>query len=236
MSTAVPDIHEWIEQVTVDASVFELQPSYCAGLMVIAGLPSGPCDADSEAALIMAEQRMHEEGDTTGNDQVEAWREAFRSFGAKPNRTRPSVDALRRRAAKAGLPRINRVTDLYNAISVEHGVPIGVEDIDHYVGPLRLTRAAGGESFVTTDHGEPITEDVDAGEPIWRDDEGATCRRWNWRQTTRTALTETTQNAVFIVDVLGPDAEATALAVLEELRAAIAPNASAATRTITAAG
>ena len=72
---------------------------------------------------------------------------------------------------------MNYVTDHYNAVSVIHGVPIGVEDIDRYAGTLRLTRAAGTETFETTDHGEPITETVEAGEPIWCDDTGATCRR-----------------------------------------------------------
>lgn len=48
---------------------------------------------------------------------VAAWREAYKSFGAKPQRTRNSLESLLRRAA-SGLPRVNRLTDLYNAISV----------------------------------------------------------------------------------------------------------------------
>ena len=46
-----------------------------------------------------------------------AWREAYRAFGAKPQRTRNSLEALLRRAG-SGLPRVNRLTDLYNAVSV----------------------------------------------------------------------------------------------------------------------
>ena len=45
---------------------------------------------------------------------VAAWREAYRAFGAKPQRTRNNLEALPRRAA-SGLPRVNRLTDLYNA-------------------------------------------------------------------------------------------------------------------------
>ena len=48
-----------------------------------------------------------------------AWREAYRAFGAKPQRTRNSLEALLRRA-EGGLPRVNRLTDAYNAISVIH--------------------------------------------------------------------------------------------------------------------
>ena len=53
-----------------------------------------------------------------------AWREAYRSFGAKPQRTRNSVEALLRRA-ETGLPRVNRLTDIYNAVSVLHQIPVG---------------------------------------------------------------------------------------------------------------
>jgi DNA/RNA-binding domain of Phe-tRNA-synthetase-like protein len=39
---------------------------------------------------------------------------------------------------------------------------------------------------------------------IWRDDTGVTCRRWNWRQCTRTRITEDTKNALFILERLEP--------------------------------
>ena len=47
--------------------------------------------------------------------QVAQWREAFRAFGAKPQRTWPSVEALLCRLT--GVPRIDRITDVYNAVS-----------------------------------------------------------------------------------------------------------------------
>jgi DNA/RNA-binding domain of Phe-tRNA-synthetase-like protein len=33
---------------------------------------------------------------------------------------------------------------------------------------------------------------------------GVTCRRWNWRQCTRTHITERTKNALFILERLAP--------------------------------
>jgi hypothetical protein len=47
---------------------------------------------------------------------------------SKPQRTRNSLEALLRRTA-SGLPRVNRLTDLYNAVSVLHQVPLGGEDL-----------------------------------------------------------------------------------------------------------
>src|SRR6185295_5831565 len=86
---------------------------------------------------------------------VAAWREAYRAFGAKPQRTRNSVEALLRRA-EGGLPRINRLTDLYNAVSVLHQIPIGGEDLTRYAGAPRLKRADGDEPFDTTADGVAV--------------------------------------------------------------------------------
>jgi DNA/RNA-binding domain of Phe-tRNA-synthetase-like protein len=149
---------------------------------------------------------------------VAAWADAFRAFGAKPQRTRPSLAALLRRD---GLPRIDRLTDAYNAISVRHAVPLGGEDLDAYVGPLRLTRAAGDEPFETVGAGAPVVETPEPGEVVWRDDAGVTCRRWNWRQCTRTRLTTSTTRAVFVLDALGPMDDAALAAAGDALAEAL---------------
>ena len=134
-----------------------------------------------------------------------AWREAYRAFGAKPQRTRNSLEALLRRAA-SGLPRVNRLTDLYNAVSVLHQLPLGGEDLTRYVGAPRLIRATGTEPFDTAADGAAVIEHPDPGEVVWCDDAGVTCRRWNWRQARRTQLREDTTTALFI---LRPDGHPT---------------------------
>ena len=132
-----------------------------------------------------------------------SWREAYRAFGAKPQRTRNSLEALLRRA-ESGLPRVNRLTDIYNAISVSHQLPLGGEDLSRYAGPPRLVRATGVEPFDTTAEGAEVIEYPEPGEVVWCDDAGVTCRRWNWRQARRTQLHDGTTSALFIIDVLDP--------------------------------
>ncbi len=164
--------------------------------------------------------------------EIAAWREAFLSFGVKPRQARSSVEALLRRV-DAGLPRIDRLTDLYNAVSVEHLIPVGGENLDHYVGPPRLVRAVGDEPFDTMADGEPTTVTADVGEVVWRDDLGVTCRRWNWRQCVRTRLDESTTTILFILDALHPlDTERleTAGSALVDALAADTPDATFSTR------
>lgn len=136
-------------------------------------------------------------------DHLDAWRNAYRSFGVKPQKFRPSFDALIRRAS-GGLPEVNRVVDAYNAISVKYGLPIGGENIDAYEGPLRLIRALGVETFDTFSEGSPTIETVDAGEVVWCDDAGVTCRKWNWRQGIRTRVHHDTTRAFFLFECLEP--------------------------------
>jgi DNA/RNA-binding domain of Phe-tRNA-synthetase-like protein len=186
----------------VDAAVFERHPDYVAVILVAEGLTNGPTDAASEAALCDAEAHLRARGLARAADapQIAAWRAAFSAFGAKPSRYPCSAESLAARVLKGdGLPRVNRLVDHYNAVSVRHLVPVGGEDLDRIEGPLRLTAADGTERFDTAegiDHPE-------AGEIVWRDDIGVTCRRWNWRQGTRTRLTDASTRAFFVFDRLG---------------------------------
>lgn len=107
-------------------------------------------------------------------------------------------------AAEKGLPRVDALTDVYNAICVLHQIPFGGEDLEHYQGPARLFRASGTESFDTASGGENVIENPEAGEVVWGDDAGVTCRRWNWRQGRRAALSDRTRSALFILDGLEP--------------------------------
>jgi DNA/RNA-binding domain of Phe-tRNA-synthetase-like protein len=134
---------------------------------------------------------------------VAAWREAYRAFGAKPQRTRDSLEALLRRAA-SGLSRVNRLTDLSNAVSVLHQIPLGGEDLTRYSGAPRLVRAAGSEPFDTMAGGVMVIEHPEPGEVVWCDDADVTCRCWNWRQARRTQRSDDTTAALFIFDALDP--------------------------------
>jgi DNA/RNA-binding domain of Phe-tRNA-synthetase-like protein len=190
----------------IEPAVVALRPDYRALLIAVEGIPPGPSDAAGEALLARAEGLAAGLLADTPVEQlphVAAWRDAYRAFGAKPQRTRNSLEALTRRAA-AGLPRVNRLTDVYNAVSVLHQVPVGGEDLSRYAGSPRLVRATGAEPFDTVADGQPVVEQPEPGEVVWCDDLGVTCRRWNWRQGRRTQLTPETTSALFILDALGP--------------------------------
>ena len=91
----------------MDPAVRELRADYRTVLVVAAGLPGGPSDNESDAWLREAERAAVARlgvGPPEDRPQVAEWREAYRAFGAKPQRTRNSLEALLRRAAD-GLPK-----------------------------------------------------------------------------------------------------------------------------------
>ena len=198
------DAERWLDQAAIDGPVMELRPDYTALIIVAEDLRPGPSDQATDALLADAEAAARAElaGRAAGElEPVSAWRVAYQAFGAKPKRTRPSVEALLRRV-EGGLPRIDRLTDIYNAMSVKHLLPIGGEDLGEYRGPARLVRAVGDEPFDTIRDGQPVTDHPEPGEVVWRDNAGVTCRCWNWRQCVRTRITGATIRAVFILDGL----------------------------------
>jgi DNA/RNA-binding domain of Phe-tRNA-synthetase-like protein len=204
MSHGRGDARDWLDQALVDDAVRALRPDYTALLIVAEGLSPGLSDDATDNLLRDAEDgaRVVLAGREPAElPEVADWRASYQAFGAKPSRTRPSVEALLRRLG-AGLPRIDRITDVYNAISVRHLVPAGGEDLDRYEGPIRLVRATGDEPFDTVREGQPEIAHPAPGEVVWRDDAGVTCRCWNWRQCTRTRVSDATVRAVFVLDGL----------------------------------
>ncbi|MFF5775307.1 B3/4 domain-containing protein [Streptomyces californicus] len=194
--------------LTVSDEVRTIAPGFTHLAVEAHGLRNGPSDARSSALLDDAARRLADrlDGKSPHEDpHMAAWRAAYTAFGAKPSRTRNSAEALARRAlADGGLPRVNLLVDAYNAISVAHLVPVGGEDTDHIKGGMRLIRATGDEPFPTVAGGEETVEHPESGEVVWCDDEGVTCRRWNWRQGVRTRLTEESVSALFLLEGLAP--------------------------------
>ncbi len=194
--------------LTVSDEVRTLVPGFTALVVEAHGLVNGPSDEAGSALLDEAARRLAERLDGSTPDQdphIAAWRAAYTAFGAKPSRTRNSAEALARRAlADGGLPRINRLVDAYNAVSVAHLIPVGGEDLGRIRGGMRLVRATGEEPFVTMAGGAETVEHPEPGEIVWCDEEGVTCRRWNWRQGPRTRIDDDTVDAVFLLESLAP--------------------------------
>src|SRR6185295_19002212 len=66
-----------------------------------------------------------------------------------------------------------------------------------------LTIAAADEPPVLL-LGEAEPRPPKPGEVIYKDEAGAICRRWNWKEADRTKLSPATRNAVLVIEGLPP--------------------------------
>jgi len=217
----------------IDPAIWRLRPDFVALSLAVHNGRNRPSDTRSAAMLEVA---AAEGASAAGwaEAHLESWRAAYRGVGAKPQRTPCSAEALRRRIGS--LPTVNALVDIYNSLSLRYAVPIGGEDLA-YAGSPRLTVAQGGEPFATTRDGAPTVELVEAGEVVWRDDEGVTCRRWNWRQSPRTRLEPHSTAMWFVIERLEPMPLEAVAAVGDALAATVrelAPEARIAIRWLSA--
>ena len=131
---------------------------------------------------------------------IKKWRKIYSEFGSKPSDYKCSVEALIRSILKGrNLRYINKVVDLYNVISLKHIIPAGGEDLDYVKGNIYLKHAEGAEIFVPLN--SELEENPYKGEIIYCDDRNnVLCRRWNWRESNVTKITEKTKNVVLVLE------------------------------------
>lgn len=193
-------------KLIVDGQIFERFPELSIGVVVARGIDNQ--GTDEELLELMRKRQGYVRKEFTvamvsRYPRIAVWRAAYSSFGAKPKKYKSSVESLYRMVLKGGeIRHINTIVDLYNAISLKHMVPVGGDDISLVEGDIRLTFARGDEIFRPLN--STAEEVANPGEVIYRDSREVLCRRWNWRECDKTKMTESTTDAVLVVEGLPP--------------------------------
>lgn len=215
-----------MQKFVIEEPFWEVFPEAKIGIVVCRGINNAVGNVEKyEAMLLKAEKEANQyfgAAEFSENKVVKVWREAFQKFKTKKG-ARSSIEALLKRVSNGNpIGTINPLVDIYNAISLKYALPCGGEDIETFVGDVRLTKAVGDEYFVTlgTDENAPPYAD----EIVYKDDAGAICRCWNWRESVRTMLTEKTTNAFLCIELVDPQREDAFRQALNELASNIQEN------------
>lgn len=184
----------------VAPEVCTLYPDLVIGIVHATGIDnSQQPDALRGEILTRAEalRATHSTDKLSEVPQIAIWREAYRSFGTKPKDARPTAEALLRRVLQGSEPpRISACVDAYLATELRYMLPIGGYDLGTIDGAIRLTRAAGDESFHPL--GTTAVETCKPGEVIYRDRARVLTRRWNYRDCDECKITPaSTEIALF---------------------------------------
>lgn len=195
----------------IEEPVWELFPELSVGAVVAKGVDNSEAKEEELKDILAAElEKANEEAKKyltaetlSENEVVSVWRQAYQQFKTKKG-VRCSIEALLKRASKGNaVGNINPLVDIYNVISLKYALPCGGEDLDHFVGDLRLTKTEGGDEFLAL--GDEENDNTLPGEVCYLDDAGAVCRCFNWRDGVRTMLTEETRNAFLIIECVDPN-------------------------------
>lgn len=134
-------------------------------------------------------------------DNITAWREAYRKFGSKPKKYKPTHEAFMRRLVSGkGWPDINPIVDAYLVNQAMTLLPHGGYDLLKIKGDIVLSVCNKSQSFNPLGGGEELTE---IGEVIYRDDARILTRRWNYRDNDFTAITNDTSKFCLMVESPG---------------------------------
>lgn len=199
-----------MQKFIAEDSFWELFPQASIGVIVARNLKhADEISPDDTAAIAQLLRTANSEANKyltsntiSENEPVKVWRDAFRQFKSKKG-ARCSIENLLKRVLKDNpVGSITPSVDIYNAISLKYALPVGGENIDAFVGDVRLGITEGGDAFRAL--GEDVDDPTLPGELCYRDDAGAICRCFNWRDGQRTELSDDSQNAILIMECIDP--------------------------------
>jgi len=206
-------------------------PDFCVAVILAEDLAIGEARSPALDAFIAeveeGARRAYAATELSAIPGIVAWRRAYRAFGIKKTSYRSSVERLMKNAlVGSALPRINSFVDAYNAVSLAHVLPAGADDLDRVTGDLSFRFARDGDDFrdmgALDERGEPLIDPPKSGEVVYADSTKVLCRRWNWRQDARSAISSETRRAVVTLQQNGVGDAARAATAAEELVARLA--------------
>jgi len=198
-------------EIRINEAIFKEYPAFRRGIVVATQMNNNGVASELDNMLQEAVKEANLRSlDLSKDYRITAWNEAHLQFGSNPNRFPPAHLALCKRVQKPGvrLGFINKVVAVMNYNSIVDVIPVGGDDLFCAGNRLELCKATGNETFVPLnspdgiehpDLGEIIYVAVEAGEVM--------CRRWNWRNSFKTRITDSTSSMVMNIDGLGENSE-----------------------------
>lgn len=196
-------------QFVIDQSFWNLFPHAKVGVLLLKNYQNSEQSPQEIVQLLeesfpLAQAHLTEDV-FSENAVIQVYRKAYQQFKTKKG-ARSSIEALLKRVSGHNPVRsINPLVDIYNAASLRYALPVGAEDLDTFVGNLQLTITEGGDEFYLI--GDDTNQPTLPGELCYKDDAGAVCRCFNWRDGERTMITDKTKNAFLVIELLDTQRE-----------------------------
>lgn len=186
---------------SVSKEVFEKMNNACFGVVLAKGINN---DENMEVTELLknsieSTEAKFQDKRVKEVEEIVHYRDSFAALGINPNKFMSSIEAMITRVAKKkGLPNINSIVDLGNAVSLKYLVPLGAHDIDIAEDDIYLRFSRKGDIFIP--FGENEEECLEDGELIYTVGNKVKTRRWIWRQSEQGKITKESKNIFFPID------------------------------------
>ena len=186
----------------VEKEIFEKLPNACFGVVMAKGIDNSKAYPEIDRLLdesITAAAQRFEGKKVKEEPDILPYREAFRALDINPNKYLCSIEALFTRIAKGkGMPHINPVVDLGNAVSLKYTLPIGAHDLGGSSEDICIRLSLPGDTFLP--FGGEAEETPDSGEVVYAVGHQVRTRRWTWRQSEHGKITPESTDIFFPID------------------------------------
>lgn len=190
----------------IQPGIFTIFPGLHIGVVRARGLDNRTESPQVRSTIQKVQEEIRQKFDLetlSKHPKIQSWRNAYTRFGAKPKKHRSSVENLYRMTLEGKpLRPVNRIVDIYNCASLVHMVPVGGDDLTKVSGDVQLRLARGDETFFPL--GSSEEQRVREGEVVYADEREVLCRRWNWRESETTKMTERTSDVLLVSEGLPP--------------------------------
>lgn len=186
----------------IEKSIFDKLPNLYVGVVVAKRVDNTKkypvIDKQLAESLALAEKKFLDKK-VKEDPLIIPYREAFSALGMNPNKFQCSVEALFTRISKGkGLPNINPLVDLNNAVSLKHTLPMGTHDLSPSDKDIEMRYAKEGDTFIPM--GSTEVERPDKDEVVYAVGDEVRTRRWAWRQSDLGKITPDTTYVFFPID------------------------------------
>ena len=186
----------------IENKVFETLNNLCVAVIIARGINNTKKIDDISMMLkenIENVEKEFENVKVKESSYIKCYRDAFQKLNINPNKFMCSIEALLTRISKKkGMPEINSVVDLVNAVSIKYKLPMGAHDLDSMNEDFYIRYSTDNDIFLP--FGETDTENMESNELVYASSNDIRTRRWIWRQSEHGKIIESSKNIIFPID------------------------------------
>ena len=186
----------------IQKEIFDKIDNLYVGVVVAKGIDNSKVypiiDKLLDESIKMAEERYLDKR-VKEDENIIPYRDAFLALDINPNKYMCSVEAMFTRISKGkGLPHINPLVNLNNAISLKYTLPMGTHDLSLSDEDIEMRYSRSDDEF--TPMGSEEVEHPDEGEIVYAVGNKVRTRRWTYRQSEEGKIDDKTSYVFFPID------------------------------------